>query len=220
MSRPQPGTPHPPRLGTLVAADSDALGLDLEWYGVMVSGDFTACDLDQLVLQGGRCTTAQFTAAVMERARLIDVAFDGCDLSGTRIEDAALTRVEFRDCRMSGAQFNASRLTDVRFTNCRLDGASFRMAKGDRVWFDECVLTEAEIYGAELTGARFEHCDLSRADFSQARIPDASLRGSELDGLRGVGGLQRPVIDEAQIVPLAYSLMGLHGVVVHIEDDL
>lgn len=219
MTRLAPGTPHPPRLGTLAVAASEDLLMDHDWYDVEISGSFAGADLDQLSVQAARAASAQFTGAQMERARLIDVVFDQCELSGVRLEDASFTRVEFRGCRLSGAQFNAGRMTDVRFVDCRLDGAGFRMTHGDRVWFDGCALTDAELYGAELTAAHFEHCDLAGADFSQARIPDASLRGSELHGLRGIGGLQRPVIDEVQILPLAYSLMTVHGVVVHTDDD-
>jgi uncharacterized protein YjbI with pentapeptide repeats len=193
--------------------------MDHDWYDVEITGSFAGVELDGLAVQCARAASAQFTGAVMERARLIDVVFDQCELSGVRMDDAALTRVEFRDCRLSGAQFAAGRFTDVRFVDCRLDGAAFRMVHGDRVWFEGCVLTEAELYGAELTAARFEHCDLSGADFSQGRIPDASLRGSELLGLRGIGGLQRPIIDEAQVISLAHALMGVHGVVIHREDD-
>lgn len=219
MIRLPAGTPHPPRLGTLAEAVSDDLLTDHDWYDVAITGDFAGAELDQLTMQCARGASAQFTGAAMERARLIDVVFEQCELSGTRLEEASLTRVEFRDCRLSGAQFSAGGLTDVRFVNCRLDGSSFRMTHGDRVWFEGCVLTEAELYGAELTAARFDRCDLTGADFSHARIPDASLRGSQLHGLRGIGGLQRPVIDEAQVLPLAYSLMTVHGVVIHQEDD-
>ncbi|MEQ1701435.1 MAG: pentapeptide repeat-containing protein [Ilumatobacteraceae bacterium] len=219
MSRPPAGTPHAPRLGTLSASAADDLLIDHDWYEVEVAGSFAGAELDGLTMQGVRCRSAQFTAALMERSRLIDVAFESCELSGVRLEDVALTRVEFRDCRLSGAQLNASRMTDVRFIDCRLDGAAFRMVHGDRVWFEGSNLVGSELYGAELTAARFERCDLTGVDFSQARIPDASLRGSELHGIRGIGGLQRPVIDEAQVLPLAYSLMSVHGVVVHTEDD-
>lgn len=206
-------------MGTLADVATDELLMDHDWYDVEVVGSFAGAELDGLTMQTVRCRGAQFTAAIMERSRLIDVVFDSCELSGARLEDTAFTRVEFRDCRLSGAQFNAGRMTDVRFVDCRLDGAAFRMTHGDRIWFEGCTLTTAELYGAELTAARFERCDLTDADFSQARIPDASLRGSELHGLRGIGGLQRPVIDEAQVLPLAYSLMTVHGVVIHTEDD-
>ena len=220
MSTAKPEVPRPPRLGGLLAADHADLLRDLDWADVDVRGDFAGVCLGQLQVQGARVTSSKFVGADLQRARIIDAVIDGSDLSGARIDEAALTRVEFRDCRLSGAQFNASRLTDMRFTGCRLDGASFRMVRGDRVWFEDCVLTEAELYAAELSAARFERCELGRADFSQARIPDARLVGSTLDDIRGIGGLQRPVIDATQVVQLAYALMAVHGVVIQdLEDD-
>lgn len=206
--------PRAPRLGPLTAVSREDLAVDRDWYDVSIEHDLGGSDLCELNMQCARCVMSQFVGADMQRARLIDVAFEGCDLSGALLEDSSLTRVEFRNCRLSGGQFNASRLNDVRFIGCRMDGACLRMVHGERLWFEDCVLTEAEFYAAELAGARLVGCDLAGADFSQARIPDAHLVGSNVSDLRGVGGLQRPVIDPTQVTPFALSLLTLHGVVV------
>ncbi len=211
--------PRAPRISGVQEMSREELLADLDWQGVAVADDLSHCDLAQLTAQGVRCSSATWVGADLQQSRIMDSVFDGCDLSGARLDDGALTRVEFRNCRLSGVQFNASRINDVRFVECRLDGASFRMAQGERVWFDQCVLTEAEFTATELTRARFEHCDLTAADFSQARIGDASLLGSVVEGIRGVGGLQRPIIDPTQVVPFAYSLMAVHGVVIRTEGD-
>ena len=211
--------PRAPRIDSVQDATRAELIADLDWQNASVSEDLSNCDLGQLRTQAARCASATFVGADLQQARLIDTLFDGCDLSGARLDDTALTRVEFRDCRLSGVQFNASRLNDVRFVGCRLDGASFRMAHGERVWFEQCVLTEVEFTATEIVGTRFEHCDLTAADFSQARIGDASLIGSVVAGLRGVSGLQRPIIDASQVVSFAYSLMAVHGVVIRTEGD-
>ena len=213
------GSPRAPRLGGLATATRDELLAELDWYDVSVTCELSGAPLCQLQVRGARFSSVPLVSSDLQGARLIDAAFDGCDLSGARFDEAALTRCEFRDCRLSGVQFNAARANDVRFVGCRLDGASFRMVHGERVWFEDCILTEAEFCAAELTRVRFERCDLTAADFSQARIPDADLRGSIVEGLRGVGGLQRPIIDAAQVVPFAYSLMALHGVVIRTEGD-
>ena len=214
-----PGTPRAPRLGVLAEPDRVDLLAELDWLDVSVAHDLSGTDLGEVRMQGIRFASAQLVAANLQRGRTIDTVFDGCDLSGARFDDGALTRVEFRDCRLSGAQFNAARMNDVRFTGCRLDGASFRMVHGERVWFEGSVLTEAEFCAAELVRARFDHCDLTAADFSQARIADAPLHGSILEGVRGVTGLQRPIIDATQVGPFAYSLMAVHGVVIATDDD-
>lgn len=217
--RVDPNSPHAPRLGTLLPLDRADLLADLDWYDVLVAADLSGTDLGGLNVRCARGASALFVGADLQRVRVIDAVFESCDLSGARIDDSALTRVEFRDCRLSGVQFNATRFTDVRFVDCRLDGAGFRMAHGNRVWFEGCILKDAEFSASELTAARFERCELTGVDFSQARIPDAPLLGSVLDSLRGVGGLQRPIIDATQVVSFAYSLMALHGVVVLGQGD-
>jgi hypothetical protein len=40
-----------------------------------------------------------------------------------------------------------------------------------------------------------------------------------VDGIRGVDGLQRPVIDSEQAIPLAWVMLALHGVVIDDEGD-
>ncbi|MFM2077794.1 MAG: hypothetical protein RJA49_1684, partial [Actinomycetota bacterium] len=42
---------------------------------------------------------------------------------------------------------------------------------------------------------------------------------SRLDGIRGVDGLQRPIISTDQVMPLAWSMLSAHGVVVDDESD-
>jgi uncharacterized protein YjbI with pentapeptide repeats len=206
--------PREPRLDDLAMFERHQLLADLDWDGVSLQHDFSGCDLGHLHVRGAHCSSSHFVAADLQDARLIDVVLDGCDLSGARLDEAALTRVRFQDCRLSGVQFNAAHLSDVRFVNCRLDGASFRMTRGKRVWFEQSLLSEAEFTAAELAHVRFDHCDLTTADFSQARIPDARLHGSVVDDLRGVAGLQRPVIDGTQAVPFGLLLLGVQGVVI------
>jgi uncharacterized protein YjbI with pentapeptide repeats len=101
-----------------------------------------------------------------------------------------------------------------------MNGADFRMLTGERVWFERCDLGLAEFRAATIKGARFLECDLTGAEFSQARIPDAPLHRSRLDGIRGVDGLQRPVITTDQVMPLAWSMLTAHGVVVDDDPDI
>lgn len=209
--------PREPRLDDLASFERHQLLADLDWDGVSVQHDFSGCDMGGLHVRGARCVASHFVAAELQQARLIDVVFERCDLSGARLDEATLTRVRFQDCRLSGVQLGAAHLTDVRFVNCRLDGASFRMLRGRRIRYESSLLPEAEFADSELSFVHFEHCDLTGTDFSQARIPDAHLHGSVLDSLRGIQGLQRPVIDSAQTVPFALQLLSMHGVVV--DDD-
>jgi uncharacterized protein YjbI with pentapeptide repeats len=218
VTRAPASEPRAPRLGELQPAPRRDLVADLDWTDLAVTDDLAEAYLEQLVARGVHSTAASFVGARVHQARVIDCRFESCDLSGVHCDDGEYTRVEFRECRLSGAQFNSSRLHDVRFVRCRLDGANFRMAHGERVWFEDCVLLDAEFNSAQLAHARFDRCDLTNAEFTHAEIADASLAGSTLDGIRGVGGLQRPVIDASQVVAFAYSLMAVHGVVVRDPD--
>jgi hypothetical protein len=111
-------------------------------------------------------------------------------------------------------------LNDVRFVGCRLDGASFRMVHGERVWFEDCILTEAEFCAAEFDPRAVRTLRSHRRRLLTGPHPRrVTCAVPIVEGLRGVGGLQRPIIDAAQVVPFAYSLMAVHGVVIRTEGD-
>lgn len=213
MKRRSPG-PTAPRIADLTAIDRTLLLDELEWHDLDVGHDLTGEVLERVEMRGTRCVDASFTGADLRAARLIDVEFVQCECSGARFDESSATRVVFRDCRLSGALFNAGRWTDVRFVDCRIDGADFRMLSAERVWFERCNLGLAEFRAATIANARFIDCDLTGTEFSQARIADAHLHGSRLDGIRGVDGLQRPVITSEQAIPLAWAVLGAMGVVV------
>lgn len=218
VKRSTPTQLRAPRLGAVAPMERSDLLANPDWQDVEITHDLSAESLDQVSLRSVRCVDSQFVGTDLRGARIVDTAFERCDLAGARIDEATLTRVEFRECRMSGVQFNASRLGDVRFVGCRLDGANFRMVVGDRLWFEDCDLVGAEFFAAQVAGARFDGCRLTGTDFAQARIPDPSLVGSVVDGIRGIDGLQRPVIDQSQVLPLAFVLMTVHGVVIKDDD--
>jgi uncharacterized protein YjbI with pentapeptide repeats len=206
--------PSPPRILSVAPAGRDDLLADPDWFDVEVSHDFVGEQLDEAQLRGSRCTSSMFTSASFRKARFVDTVFDQCEFSGAQLDETGASRVEFRNCRMSGVQLNASKWKDVVFVGCRLDGANFRMFTGERIWFDDCVLRQADFRASTMEFARFGDCDLTGADFAQARIADASLRGSTLDDLRGLDGLIRPVIGTDQVMTFATLLLTLHGVVV------
>jgi uncharacterized protein YjbI with pentapeptide repeats len=211
--------PVAPRIDAVSMIERAALLADLEWHELAITHDLSDEVLERVEMRATRCTSSPFTGADLRGSRLVDVQFVHCECSGARFDDGSATRVEFRDCRMSGALFNAGRWADVRFVDCRIDGADFRMLNAERVWFERCNLGLAEFRSAAVAGARFIDCDLSGADFSQARIADARLHGSRLDGIRGVDGLQRPIITSEQAIPLAWAVLGALGVVIDDEGD-
>lgn len=210
--------PHAPRLGEVRPASVAALLDDPDWYELRVSGDLAATRCPGLDVRRSHFVGAELTGSHLSGARLVDCVVEDSEFSGVHLDDAALTRVAFVRCRLSGVVFSAARWQDVTFTDCRLDGASLRMVRAEHSRFTECVLRGGDLYGMVLAHGAFTDCDLTEADFSAARVSDPDLRGSRLDGLRGIAGLQRPVLDPEQAVPFSAALMDLHGVVVRDRD--
>jgi uncharacterized protein YjbI with pentapeptide repeats len=199
--------PLPPRLpDDLVPVTDPELLDDEEWAGLEVTGDFSNRSIEDPDLRASRVRASQFTATTLVRPGISDVAFDDCELSGTRFVDAALTRVTFRRCRMSGFDLALGRLRHVQFVDCRLDGANLRMVDAEQVGFEGCEMTESDFYGAKASEMTFADCDLSGAAFSQATLTGARFAGSRLADLRGATALAGAVIDAGQIVPLALGL--------------
>jgi uncharacterized protein YjbI with pentapeptide repeats len=215
-----PRAPKRPR----VAASLDAtarlvLEEDAEWQGVDATGDFGATRAADVEIAESRLAQALFTGSALDRIRLTDCLFEGCDLSGALIDEAVLTRVEFHECRMSGFVASRAKLRDVRFVACRLEEASFRMAAGERIEFVGCDLRGSDFYEARMADARFASCDLSGAELSKAELRGARLQGSKLDDIKGSRSLEGVVIDSSQIVSVALGIMHALDILIDDEDE-
>jgi uncharacterized protein YjbI with pentapeptide repeats len=170
--------------------------------------------LDDGEAVGVRVVDMRRPGEIFERARLVDVRFERCDLSGCDFSEAVWRRVTLTDCRVTGLELPQARLQDVTFTDCRLDDANVRLARLERVRFDRCVLIKAEFVGAQLADITFPSCDLTAADFSQARCAHVDLRDARLDSLRGIGSLQGATINVDQLVGLAAGLAHAVGITI------
>ncbi|MGH3504663.1 MAG: pentapeptide repeat-containing protein, partial [Nocardioidaceae bacterium] len=62
--------------------------------------------------------------ANMRFAKLKNVAFEGCKLTGTDWTSAHLDGARFTDCDLSGAQFSQVNVIAARFERCTLDGVN------------------------------------------------------------------------------------------------
>jgi uncharacterized protein YjbI with pentapeptide repeats len=155
---------------------------------------------------GVRVEGARQPGEAFTKARLVDVEFVRCDLSGCDFSESLWQRVKLNDCRLSSAELSQSRLRDVTFTNCRLDDANFRLSALEAVRFEACMAAGAEFIGGTLERVAFPASDLAGADLSQVRCADVDLRGARLDGLRGVGALAGATIAADQLVVLAPAL--------------
>ncbi len=69
------------------------------------------------------------------------------------------------------------------------------------------MLTGAEFGGAQLEDLGFAGCDLAGTDVAHVRCAGlVDLRGSRLDGLRGIASLKGATIGREQLIGLAPTL--------------
>ncbi len=166
---------HPPEDGGELA-DADLARVD--WWGAELEGvTFTRCrfadaDLTELVtrrcvfdscvltgvrLSGSRHRGTAFLSCRFDRARLMDVVWDGCKLTGSHFPGATL-----RPLTSTDSDWSWTSLRGVDLSGSDLSGQRFREA--------------------DLTDADLRECDLTGADLDRARVRGTRLRGSDLRG--------------------------------------
>ncbi|MHB8246375.1 MAG: pentapeptide repeat-containing protein [Acidimicrobiales bacterium] len=198
----------PPDLGT----DLPPLEDDSDWTRLLVQTDLSTRVAHGIALTECRVVGTALTGAHLDMARITDVVFEHCDLSGVSLLEASVQRVEFVGCRMLGVVASQAKLKDVRFLECRLDAAEFRLCTGDRVHFEDCTLRDADFYGMRLTGLLAYDCDLTGVELSRSELGGARLHGSVVERLRGVSYLRNVTIDSSQVLPLALQILPAVGI--------
>jgi uncharacterized protein YjbI with pentapeptide repeats len=171
-----------------VLEDTDLDGADL------AHSRFVRCELRRVRL----------TAAVLRGATLIDVTLDDCELSGAGLHEATLTRVAIRAGRAIGADLSATSLGHVRITDVRLDDVNLRLAELEHVVVEDSSLVEGDCAEAKLRAVTFQRCDLTALDLGKVGVEGRlDLRGSRIDGMKGVAALRNVRIGVDQVVPYA-----------------
>ncbi len=140
-------------------------------------------------ISGGRLTRCNFGGSDLEKAILVDVVLDHCDLANARWSDASGTRLAVTSSRLTGFAGPGLSLQHVTIRDSVLDFASFRFAKFVKVEFTDCRLQNADFVSADLTGTVFRRCDLTGAEFSQVRAPGAVFVDCRWDGTKGIASL-------------------------------
>ncbi len=215
--RDAPGPQRPRLASVLTVTPADDLyddGDRPDWAGLAVHGDLVDWEADGLTVTGCRLAALQLTGARLERARFVDVLFEGCELSGAVLTQASFLRVELRQCRLVGSVWTGARLRHVRIDGCKLDRVAWNELTAEDLLVTGSLLVEADLARAQLPGARFADCELGLADVSGASFAGARLHGSRLDGIRGVRGLGGAHIDSFQVLALAPLLLADAGIVV------
>jgi uncharacterized protein YjbI with pentapeptide repeats len=148
----------------------------------------------------------------LDESSLIDVTVHEGDWSNCNLRGSALRRVEFRGVRMTGAMLAESKLRDVRFVGCRLDLANFRFAKCERVSFEDCQMVEMHLQGSSITSGAFFDCRMEGADITSCTFERTHIRGTSLEGTRGLLSLRGTSIPWPEIVELAGGLAAAVGI--------
>lgn len=205
----------PPQLTPAAQPDGDLSDHASFTHSALADCRFDGQAADDVLFEQVAGRRISFNQARLSLAQLLDARFDACDLAGSEWEKAHLRRVEWTGCRMVGIKIDDARLEDVLFHKCNGELARVWNSTCKSVVFDQCTLREASFEGTDLSGVIFRRCDLSKADFRGAKLREADLRGSTIDGMQvGVKELQGAIIDAAQAVRVA----GLLGITVKEED--
>jgi uncharacterized protein YjbI with pentapeptide repeats len=145
--------------------------------------------------------------------RLVDVLMARCNLSNAQWRDVEMSRVELDGCRAVGFACSG-KLDDLYAVDTRFDMATVRLERG-RAWtvFERCSFKDAVI-GGSLDQVIFRDCDLSGAEFDATSARGADVRGSRLDGVRGLMTLRGATLDGDQAREAAEQLAVEAGFVV------
>jgi uncharacterized protein YjbI with pentapeptide repeats len=182
--------------------DEDRL-LDLELEDV----ELRDLEAEHLEISGCRLTRCDLGGSELEKAMLVDVVLDHCDLANARWSDASATRVQINSSRLTGFAGPALNLQHVTVRDSVLDFSSFRFAKFVRAEFTDCRLQSADFVSADLSGTIFRGCDLSGAEFSQVKANGAVFVDCTWDGTRGIVSLGGATIaNSSPIDALAVTL--------------
>ncbi len=158
--------------------------------------------LEACVLQG-----VALKGAIIEAAKWRDVRFTDCDLANAEIRVIVAHRIEFVGCRMTGLRLGKSEWRNLLFSGGDQRYAQCRFGVFQRSEFNECDFEDADFYGADLRGCVFSRCNLRNVEMSKARLTDADLRGSNVEGLRlGAEDIAGAIVDPVQALSFAHLL--------------
>lgn len=145
-----------------------------DFHGGLISGThLTGLEAERVAFSQFRFRQVTITESMLIGLELMDVVFEGCDLSNVCLSDASLHRVVFHQCKLMGTEFSGGTLHHVTFSECLADMALFRFARCKHVSFCQCSLVAADFY----------HADLQKSDFASCRLDQAVLSGCRLAGM-------------------------------------
>jgi uncharacterized protein YjbI with pentapeptide repeats len=108
-------------------------------------------------MSGSRHEGSAFLSCRFDRAKLFDVTWTACKLTGSQFPGATLRPMTTTESDWSYTSLRGADLSGLDLSGLRLSEA-------------------------DLTDADLRECDLSRADLRHARVQGAKLRGADLRG--------------------------------------
>lgn len=148
----------------------------------------------------------------LDRPQLVDLRFDGCDLSGIVATGFGMRRVAMRGTRLRSVSLVKGQYDDGLLEECVTDEFSMRFSRLRNVTFRDCDLTGADFYQATFEHVSFEGCRLRTARFHAATIKCLRISNCDMSGLAGALDLKGAVVDVADLASLAPSLAGEVGI--------
>jgi uncharacterized protein YjbI with pentapeptide repeats len=173
----------------------------------IANAEFTGAACASLRLETALLERVRFTETVFGTITMKDVRLVNCDLANVSCRALNLIRVEFIDCRMTGFSGGEVDAQDVLFAEGDGRYSQFRFSRFKSAEFDSCQFEDADFQGTDLTGSIFRSCNLRNVEMGKAKLFDADLRGSVVEGLHvGVEGLRGATVDASQAMQFALLL--------------
>jgi uncharacterized protein YjbI with pentapeptide repeats len=169
--------PHvgPPEPGT-VWEDEDFAGVDWD-SAVLERVTFVDCRFDDASLAELVTRRCVFERCVLTGVALSGSAHEGSAFLSCRFDRARLFDVSWTGCKLTGSQFPGATLRPMSSVECDWSYTSLRGVDLSGLDLSGQKLTEAD-----LTDTDLRESDLSRADLRHARLQGTRLRGADLRG--------------------------------------
>lgn len=119
--------------------------------------------------------STRFLQSSFEKADIMDVRFENCDLSNTNFSESTMHRVTFKNCKLLGIDFTKAYVKNVTFENCMLNLSSFIEPQLQKVKFANSSLQGANYYDCGLNNVEFHECDMNDIDFTQTSLAGIDL---------------------------------------------
>lgn len=193
-------------------AGDDEIRSGLDWYAFRSEREdhsgarFVDCDFTELRTEGSIFSGCVFRNVRFNVSTHINSAFDNCRFEHCNFFDAT-----FEGCKFTGSLFVGSSLKPVRVKGGNWSFVSLVGADLQRGFFSEVNFTEADFTNADLRNTGLRDCRLANIAWSGARLREADLRGSTLEGIEGEEfNVRGAVVDVAQALVIAEA----HGAVI------